>query len=174
MDLRYPIGPFHWSGESGAAERRGYIERLEAAPARLIEAVRGLSEAQLDTPYRPDGWTVRQVVHHLPDSHLNSYIRFRLALTEDAPTIKPYDQQRWAELPDSRTAPVRVSLELLDALHRRWAHLLRAMAPADFARTFVHPELGPVSLDRNLALYAWHGDHHLAHITCLRERMGWK
>ena len=105
---------------------------------------------------------------------MNSYIRFRLALTEDAPTIKPYDQQRWAELPDSRTAPVRVSLELLDALHRRWAHLLRAMASADFARTFVHPELGPVSLDRNLALYAWHGDHHLAHITCLRERMGWK
>jgi uncharacterized damage-inducible protein DinB len=132
-----------------------------------------LSEEQLDTAYRPGGWTIRQVVHHVADSHLNSYTRFRLALTEDTPAIKGYDQERWAELPDAKTAPVLVSLVLLEALHRRWVQLLRSMAPADFARTFVHSELGKVTLDRNLALYAWHGDHHTGHITGLRQRMGW-
>jgi uncharacterized damage-inducible protein DinB len=173
MDLRYPIGPFAWEGESSEEQRRERIDRIEATPVRLMAAVQGLSEEQLDTAYRPGGWTLRQVVHHLADSHLNSYTRFRLALTEDAPTIKGYDQERWAELPDARTAPVLVSLVLLEALHRRWVQLLRSMGPADFARTFVHPELGGVSLDRNLALYAWHGDHHTAHITALRERMAW-
>lgn len=173
MDLRYPIGPFEWKGESSEDERRQRIERIETAPVRLMAAVQGLSEEQLETAYRPGGWTLRQVVHHVADSHLNSYTRFRLALTEDTPTIKGYDQERWAELSDARTAPVLVSLVLLEALHRRWVQLLRSMTPADFARMFVHSELGRVSLDRNLALYAWHGDHHTAHITALRERMAW-
>jgi len=132
-----------------------------------------LSTEQLDTPYRPGGWTVRQVVHHLPDSHLNSYIRFRLALTEKEPTIKPYDQERWAELDDAKTAPIEPSLALLEALHQRWIMLLRSLIPADFARTFNHPEMGIVTLDATLRLYEWHGRHHTAHITSLRERMGW-
>ena len=173
MDLHYPIGRFEYAGDSSEEQRRERIGRIESTPARLQAAVRGLSDEQLDTAYRPNGWTVRQVVHHVPDSHMHSYMRFRLALTEDTPTIKPYDQERWAGLHDARTAPVELSLALLESLHRRWVLLLRSMAPADFARTFVHPELGEVSLDRNLALYAWHGEHHLAHITALRERMGW-
>lgn len=139
---------------------------------RLRAAVEGLTEAQLDTPYRPGGWTVRQVVHHVPDSHLNAYIRMKLALTEDGPTIKPYDENLWAELSDSRM-PVDASLSLMDALHRRWVTVLRSLQPADFARTFLHPEAGVVSLDRLIALYAWHGRHHVAHITSLRQRMGW-
>ncbi len=125
-------------------------------------------------PTAPGGWTVRQVVHHLPDSHINSYCRFRLALTEDSPAIKGYNEARWAQLPDAASAPVEVSLALLESLHRRWVLLLRAMSPADFARTFQHSELGPVTLDRNLALYAWHGDHHVAHITSLRARESWR
>jgi hypothetical protein len=174
MDLRYPIGRFEWKGDSSEEQRGEFIDRIERTPARLRGAVESLSGAQLDTAYRPGGWTVRQLVHHIPDSHLHSYTRFRLALTEDKPTIKPYDQERWAELTDARTAPIDVSLALLESLHRRWVLLLRSLAPADFARTFVHPELGEVSLERNLALYAWHGDHHVAQITGLRERMGWK
>jgi DinB superfamily len=173
MDLRYPIGPFEWRGENSAEDRRRYLDEIEEAPARLRSAVAGLDNQQLDTPYRPGGWNVRQVVHHLPDSHLNSYVRFRLALTEDEPTIKPYDESRWAELTDARTAPVEISLAFIESLHRRWMVLLRSLTPADFARQFRHPELGVVSLDRNLALYAWHGRHHVAHITSLRERMGW-
>ncbi len=133
----------------------------------------GLSPEQLDTPYRPGGWTVRQVVHHVPDSHINSYIRFKLALTEPEPTIKPYDEALWAELADTPATPVEVSLTLLDSLHGRWVPLLRSLSGADFARQFRHPELGMVRLDGNLALYAWHGRHHVAHITSLRERMGW-
>jgi len=172
-DLRYPIGPFAYAGESSAEQRSAFIDRIEMAPARLRAAVEGLAPEQLDTPYRPGGWTVRQVVHHVPDSHINSYCRFRLALTEDTPSVKGYDEKIWAELFDSRTAPVEVSLTLLESLHRRWVLQLRAMTPADFARTFLHSELGPVTLDRNLALYAWHGDHHVAHITSLRARMGW-
>lgn len=172
-DLRYPIGKFTYPGELGDQGRHNAIEQLEAAPAQLRAAVEGLSPQQLDTPYRPDGWTVRQVIHHLPDSHLNAYTRFKLALTEDEPTIKPYDEVRWAELSDARIAPIEVSLALLESLHRRWVLLLRAMGPADFARRFRHPELGVVTLDKNLALYAWHGRHHVAHITSLRERMGW-
>jgi hypothetical protein len=173
MDLRYPIGPFEWRGENSAEDRRRYLDEIEQAPARLRGAVAGLDNQRLDTPYRPGGWTVRQVVHHLPDSHLNSYVRFRLALTEDEPIIKPYDESRWAELTDARTAPVEISLAFIESLHRRWMLLLRSLAPADLARQFRHPELGVVSLDRNLALYAWHGRHHVAHITSLRERMGW-
>jgi len=173
MDLQYPIGRFEWAGERSPDDRRKFIDEIEQAPANLRAAVAGLSEKQLDTPYRPGGWTVRQVAHHIPDSHLNSYIRFRLALTENEPTIKPYDQTRWAELKDSTSAPVELSLALLESLHRRWALMLRTLSAADFARTFRHPELGVVSLDQNLALYAWHGRHHIAHVTSLRNRMGW-
>src|SRR6266542_2402494 len=163
MDLRYPIGKFEWQGKNTEEQRREFIRRIEEAPARLRAAVDGLSEEQLETPYREGGWTVRQVVHHLADSHMNSYVRFRLALTEEEPTIKPYDESVWAQLPDARTAPIEVSLTLLESLHRRWVMLLRSLSPADWERTFRHPELGIVSLDKNLALYAWHGAHHTAH-----------
>ena len=173
-DLRYPIGKFAFSGGSTERDREGWIADIAAAPARLRDAVRGLTAEQLDTPYRPGGWTVRQVVHHVPDSHLNAYVRFKLALTENAPTIKPYDEARWAELVDTRATPVETSLSLLDALHERWVILLRALGPADYARTFVHPEHGrALSLEWALAMYAWHSRHHVAHITSLRERMRW-
>ncbi len=175
MDLRYPIGRFQRPVDVTAEERAAYIEAIAAAPVALREAVRGLDDAQLDTPYRPDGWTVRQVVHHVPDSHLNSYARFKLALTEQEPTIRPYDEKAWAALPDGRSPLVAESLALLDALHARWVYLLRAMTPAEFVRTLVHPEHpeAPMTLDVMLALYAWHGTHHVAQITALREREGW-
>jgi hypothetical protein len=172
-DFRYPIGEFHWEGAATYAQREHWIQEIEEASLRLRAAVTGLSEAQLDTPYRPGGWTVRQVVHHLPDSHMNAYVRFKLTLTEDEPTVKPYDQERWAELADVRTEPVETSLVLLESLHRRWVALLRSLTAADFARRFHHPELGVVTLDRNLASYAWHGRHHVAQITSLRKRLGW-
>src|SRR5689334_911205 len=173
MDLQYPVGRFVWPETVSPQDRRRYIDEIEQAPRNLRAAVAGLSEQQLDTPYRPGGWTVRQVVHHVADSHMNSYVRFRLALTEQEPTIKPYDQSLWAELADARTAPVEPSVALLESLHRRWVLLLRSLSPADFGRQFHHLELGVLSLDKNLALYAWHGRHHVAHITSLRERMGW-
>jgi len=174
MDLSYPIGRFE-SPESVTPELRArWIGEIEAAPAQFRAAVHGLTGQQLDTPYRPGGWTVRQVVHHLADSHLHSYVRFRLALTEDQPAIKPYDQAKWAELPDARTAPVELSLQLIDSLHQRWVLLLRSMSDADFARVFLHPERGVMRLDITLAMYAWHSRHHAAHITGLRERMGWR
>lgn len=173
-DLRFPIGKFQPPQASlTAAERRELIDQVAAAPAALRRAVAGLDDAQLDTPYRPDGWTVRQVVHHVPDSHLNAYVRFKLALTEETPTIKPYEEARWAELPDTRTTPIATSLALLDNLHERWVGLLAAMSDADYARTFRHPEMGTRPLDWTLALYAWHGRHHVAHVTALRERTGW-
>jgi uncharacterized damage-inducible protein DinB len=171
--LRFPIGDFRAPATTTESERVALIEQIEAAPARLREAIKGLGREQLETSYRPGGWTVRQVVHHVPDSHLNSYMRFRLALTEDEPTIKPYQEDRWAELPDARTAPPEMSLDLLEALHRRWTRLLRSLTPPDWERRFRHPELGLMSLERTLALYAWHGRHHVAHITSLRDRMGW-
>lgn len=174
MDLQYPIGRFEFPREVSSQDRERFIQEIADTPVNLRAAVTGLSTEQLDTPYRPGGWTVRQVVHHVPDSHMNSYIRFRLALTEEEPTIKPYDQTRWAELIDSRTARSETSLALLDSLHERWVLLLRSLSPADLRRQFLHPELGVVSLEKNLALYAWHGRHHVAHITSLRERMGWK
>lgn len=173
MDLRYPIGLFKFEGSVTEDQRERFIDQIEGTPAKLRAAVEGLSPEQLDTPYRPGGWTVRQLVHHLPDSHLNSYTRFKLALTEDEPTIKPYYEDRWAELDDARNAPIEISLALLESLHQRWVLLLRSLAPQDFARTFRHPELGVVSLDKNVSLYAWHGRHHVAHITSLRERMEW-
>ena len=174
VDLQYPIGRFEFPREVSSEDRARFIQEIAETPANLRAAVAGLSGEQLDTPYRPGGWTVRQVVHHVPDSHMNSYVRFRLALTEEEPTIKPYDEARWAELADARTAGIETSLALLETLHERWVLLLRALSDEDFRRQFRHPELGVVSLEKNLALYAWHGRHHVAHITSLRERMGWK
>jgi hypothetical protein len=173
MDLRYPIGPFTFEGPLTDSQRQRFIDQIAETPAKLCAAVEGLSPHQLDTPYRPGGWTARQVVHHLPDSHLNSYIRFKLALTEEEPTIKSYYEDRWAELEDARHAPIDISLALLESLHRRWVLLLRSLTAKDFARAFLHPELGVMSLDKNVSLYAWHGRHHVAHITSLRERSGW-
>jgi hypothetical protein len=171
--LRFPIGEFHIEGEITDATRRDWIEQLAAAAEQYRAAVKDLTPEQLDTPYRPGGWTVRQVVHHLPDSHMNSYVRYRLALTEDEPEIKPYMEDRWAELPDARTGPIEPSLELLAALHERWTQLLRSLTAEQWKRRFRHPERGVVSLDWNLGLYAWHCRHHLAHIAGLRERKGW-
>jgi uncharacterized damage-inducible protein DinB len=172
-DLRYPIGKFSGRAAGNDAERQNFLKDVEEAPAKLKAAVQGLSEKQLDTPYREGGWTVRQVVHHVPDSHLNSYIRFKWALTEDEPTIKAYYEDRWAELQDSKTTPIQVSLTLLECLHQRWTNLLRSFQADDWNKTLRHPELGVMTLDKMLALYAWHGRHHVAHITALRERMGW-
>ncbi|MGH9901960.1 MAG: YfiT family bacillithiol transferase [Pyrinomonadaceae bacterium] len=173
-DLRYPVGQFQMGGDEPTDdERRRLIDQIAETPARLRDAVRGLSDEQLDTPYRPGGWTVRQVTHHVPDSHLNGYVRCKLALTEDEPTIKPYDEARWAVLADTGRTPLSVSLDLLEPLHERWVVLLRSLSPGDYARTFRHPDLGIVSLNKQVALYAWHGRHHTAHVTSLRERMGW-
>src|SRR5450432_4032455 len=173
-DLRFPIGkrvpPTSFTPELRASN----LKILDATPAKLRQAVAGLTPAQLDTPYRPGGWTVRQLVHHVADSHMNAYVRLKLALTEDAPLIKPYLEAKWAELHDSKTLPVDVSSNLLDSLHQRWVDVLRSMKPAEFARTMRHPEwTEPMSLDDGLALYAWHGKHHVAHITELRRREGW-
>jgi hypothetical protein len=156
------------------AVRRAALEHIAALPARMREAVDGLTDAQLDTPYRTDGWTVRQVVHHVPDSHMHAYIRLKLALTEDRPTIKPYDEKTWAELADSRM-PIEVSLSLLNGIHARWVAICQAMKPEDAARTFNHPEYpdGPLTVDWLLQAYAWHSRHHVAHITSLRQREGW-
>lgn len=172
-DLRYPVGKFEWPRDVTGGDRCAFIRDIAELPRKLREAVAELTGAQLDTPYRPGGWTVRQVVHHLADSHIHSYIRFKLALTEDQPTIKPYDEARWAELKEARSAPVDVSLDLIDALHRRWVMLLENMSDADFERTFNHPEIGTVRLKAILASYAWHCRHHVAHIQALRKRMGW-
>src|SRR5271169_3842212 len=174
MDLSYPAGKFDWSASISTEARPELISQLAAAPAGFREAVRGLDDSQLDAPYRPWGWTVRQVVHHLADSHMNSYIRFKLALTEDNPQIKPYDQDAWAATADSVSADIALSLTLLEGMHGRWAALLSSLAPADFARTFQHPESGLQTLDRTLQTYAWHCRHHVAHITGLRERSGWR
>lgn len=174
IDAQYPVGKFTVEGEITPERREEWIVQIGETPARLRAAVHGLTEPQFDTRYREGGWTVRQVVHHLPDSHLNAYVRFKLALTEDNPTIKPYEEALWAELPDTRGTAVGVSLTMLDALHRRWVVLLRAMGDADWSRTFFHPEQQKsLRLDRILAMYAWHGRHHVAQITSLRERMGW-
>jgi uncharacterized damage-inducible protein DinB len=173
-DPRYPIGPFEFDGRASPELREQWIAEIAAAPGALRAAVSGLLPKQLDTPYREQGWTVRQVVHHVPDSHLNAYVRIKLALTEYEPTIKPYDQDRWAELPDVGATPVETSLTLLECLHRRWVLLLRELQPEDFARRFRHPEHDrSIGLDEVLAMYAWHGRHHVAQITSLRSRMGW-
>ena len=172
-DLRYPNGRFRRPEQLSEPERVRAIDVIAATPAQFRAAVSGLDDAQLDTPYRPGGWTVRQLAHHVPDSHLNAYIRFKLGLTEDEPTIKPYDETRWAELDDTRRTPVESSLVLLEKLHERWVELLRSMSAEQFARRLRHPETGVHRLDQVLALYAWHGPHHTAHVTGLRERNGW-
>jgi hypothetical protein len=172
-DPRYPIGKFSFEGTLSDAQRNKFIDDIEQAPAALRSAIKGLSPQQIDTPYRDGGWTLRQVVHHVPESHMSAYIRFKLALTEDEPTIKPYMEDRWAKLADVQSTPVEVSLALLDSLHDRWVRVLHLIKPEEWKRTFRHPELGTVSLDRNVALYSWHGRHHVAHVTSLREKMGW-
>jgi uncharacterized damage-inducible protein DinB len=171
--LKFPIGKFVRPPRLTPAERAAAIDAIAATPAKFRDAVHGLSAAQLDTPYRPGGWTVRQLVHHMPDSHMNAYVRFKLALTEDNPTIKPYDEALWANLPDTAGTAPETSLTMLTVLHERWVALLRAMEPAAFSRPLVHPDNGPMNLDQLLALYAWHGPHHTAHVTSLRQRMGW-
>lgn len=173
MDPRYPIGDLKMPGEVTPARRQQAIDAIAAAPANLKAAVKGLNDAQLDTPYREGGWTVRQLVHHVPDSHLNAYVRLKLALTEEKPTIKPYEEGRWAELADTKTTPIEVSQMLLDSLHARWDRLWRSMKTEDFARVLVHPDHGERTVDWLLFVYEWHGKHHTAHITELRKQKGW-
>ncbi|WP_416829208.1 YfiT family bacillithiol transferase [Ectobacillus polymachus] len=172
MNDRYPIGEFQFDGEITAQVIEGWINKIEELPKLLRDAIGDLENEQLDTPYRLEGWTIRQVVHHLADSHMNAYIRFKLALTEDNPIIKTYDEGKWAELPDYEL-PVSHSLSLLEGLHTRWVKLLRSLSPADLKKTFIHPDLGEVSVGKNIGIYAWHGQHHLAHITSLCKRKGW-
>ena len=172
-DPQFPIGKFSYPGPPEDHERAQWIDEIGEAPARVRAAVAGLSSPQLDTPYREGGWTVRQLVHHLPDSHMNAYVRFKLALTEDDPIIKPYAEDRWARLADSASTPIEVSLALLENLHLRWVCLVRSLGTREWRRAFRHPEHGLMPLEKSLALYAWHGRHHTAHITQLRRRMGW-
>src|SRR5438477_5546209 len=173
MDPRYPIGKFDWSGSSTAEERRRFIDEIAAVPQLMRSAAAGLNSSQLDTPYREGGWTVRQVVHHVPDSHLNAYVRLKLALTEEKPTIKPYNEAAWAELADSKSMPIEVSQTLLDSVHTRWDRLWRSLKPEHFLRVLVHPEHGERTVDWLLFLYEWHGKHHTAHITELRKKKSW-
>jgi hypothetical protein len=172
-DPRYPLGRFTPDPNPTPATRNRHIEQIAATPSAMRQTISGLTKDQLDTPYREGGWSVRQVIHHVPDSHLNAYIRFKWALTEDAPTIKPYDEGAWAQMKDSELTPVDVSLTLLESLHARWTVLLQSLRVEDFQRKFIHPDSGPHDLDWLLGLYSWHGNHHVAHITSLRERMGW-
>lgn len=171
-DLRFPIGKFDSGIEVTGVSISEAIGTIEDLPANITKAVEGLSDEQLDTPYRPEGWTVRQLVHHIADSHLNAYCRFKLALTEDLPTIRPYFEDRWAELEDSKL-PIEVSIKVIEGIHKRWTTLLRAMTDEDFRRKLVHPESGEWTLGKFLTLYRWHSNHHTAHITALRERKGW-
>jgi hypothetical protein len=173
MDQRYPIGKFEMPARVTPARRQQAIDEIAATPAKLRAAVKGLNDAGLDTPYREGGWTVRQVVHHVPDSHLNAYVRLKLALTEDRPTIKPYNEAAWAELADSKTTPIEVSQTLLDSVHTRWDRLWRSLKPEHFARVLIHPEHGERTVDWLLFIYEWHGKHHAAHITELRKKKGW-
>lgn len=172
-DLSYPIGKFTPPASYSPEGRRAFIQIIADTPSDLRRAVDGLSQRQLDEPYRPGGWTIRQTAHHVPDSHMHAYTRFKLALTEDAPTIKPYDEAKWALLEDTKTADIATSLMMLTAIHDRWVRILRAMTPEEFGRPYTHPDLGRNPLDFMLALYAWHGPHHVAHIVRLRERKGW-
>jgi DinB superfamily len=173
-DLRYPIGAFQPIEELSDAQRSLHISQIDQAPARLSAAVAGLTGEQLDTPYRPGGWTVRQLVHHIADSHMNAFTRFKLALTESEPTIKTYDESLWADLADTRMPPIEPSLAIIENLHKRWVILLRSLNSADWPRKCRHPQWGLVTVDFLLAQYAWHGRHHVAHITSLRERSGWR
>lgn len=172
-DFRYPTGRFTADPNPTAETRNRHIDQIAILPSRMRQAIAGLKEDQLNTPYRDGGWTVRQVIHHVPDSHMNAYIRFKWALTEDVPTIKPYDEGAWAALKDSEQTPVDVSLTLLESLHARWTVLLRSLTAEDFQRKLNHPASGPHNVNWLLELYSWHGNHHVAHITSLRERMKW-
>ena len=172
-DLRYPVGLWERPAQLSESERAAATAVIAGLPRAMRDAVAGLTPAQVETPYRPDGWTVRQVVHHVPESHMHAYCRFKFALTETHPTIKPYDEGTWSALPDQPVATIESSLMLLDGLHQRWTALLSVMTPAQFARTLFHPENGETRLDQMLAHYAWHSRHHLAHITALRQRKGW-
>ncbi|MEC0486502.1 bacillithiol transferase BstA [Bacillus glycinifermentans] len=173
-DLRYPIGTFQAPHQTDKQERADLIRALKQAPAMLKKAVSGLNDTQLDTPYRTGGWTVRQVVSHIADSHLNGYIRCKLALTEETPLIRPYDEQKWAGLADSLTFDPQLAIELLEPLHNRWAALFEALTDADYDKAYLHPDTGEeISLHHALALYVWHSKHHTAHITSLRDRTGW-
>ncbi len=169
-DLRYPVGKFSFDPSVTAQKRQAWVRQIADAPRAIRAAVAGLADRQFDTPYRPDGWTIRQVVHHVPDSHLNAYCRFKFGLTEDEPTVKPYDEGAWALVADTARTPPDVSLALLDALHQRWVVLLESMTESQFARTVRHPEHGTISLDWMLQMYAWHGLHHAGHISGVRER----
>ncbi|HKT47430.1 MAG TPA: putative metal-dependent hydrolase [Candidatus Acidoferrales bacterium] len=173
MDPRYPIGPLQMPAEITPVRRQQAIDAIAEAPALLRAAAKGLDDVQLDTPYREGGWTVRQVIHHVPDSHMNAYVRLKLALTEEKPTIKPYDEAAWAKLADSRSTPIEISQMLLDAVHARWDRLWRSLKTEDFGRKLIHPEHGERTVDWLLFVYEWHGKHHTAHITELRKRMGW-
>lgn len=172
IDPRFPIGKFR-RAEANVADHPTHIATLAALPENLRAAIDRLSDAQLDTPYRDGGWTVRQLIHHVADSHMNAYVRIRLALTEDWPTIKPYDEKLWADLSDARTAPIDLSLQLIEALHARWVLLLRSLGGEEWQRGYTHPENGRQSIAEATALYAWHCRHHTAHIVELRKRMGW-
>ncbi|MBS4214061.1 YfiT family bacillithiol transferase [Neobacillus rhizophilus] len=172
MDMNYPIGKFQFNGEITNIITKDWINEIEELPRLLQDAVKDLDNEQLDTPYRSEGWTVRQVIHHLADSHMNAYVRFKLALTEEKPVIKPYDETEWAELSDYKL-PIDISLSLLESLHKRWTNLLRSLSRADLEKTFIHPDSGEVSVGKNIGIYAWHGRHHLAHITSLCKRKGW-
>lgn len=169
-DLRYPVGKFKFDPEISPEKRLHWIKAITEAPAALSAAADGLTASQLEMPYRPGGWTVRQVIHHVADSHMNAFLRFKLALTEDKPTIKSYDQDGWANTPDAGKAPVEASLALVTALHERWVILLESLKPEDFRRKLIHPEIGEIDLDKTLQIYAWHGEHHAAQITALRRR----
>lgn len=171
--LRYPVGRFQPQATLTAAERQDRIDEIRRLPGALREAVHDLTDDQLDTRYRPEGWTLRQVVHHVPDSHLNGYVRFKKGVTEDEPPITTYQEAEWAELEDARTAPVEPSLSLLERLHFRWVRFLESLPAEAWSRSVLHPESGSVTLDRLLQLYAWHGRHHVAHVTELRSRRGW-
>ena len=172
MDVRYPIGLFQYDGEMDKEVVNKWVKEIEELPRMLQDAVKDLDDEQLDTPYRLDGWTIRQVIHHLADSHMNAYIRLKLALTEESPVVKTYDETKWAELNDYQF-PVEGSLLLLEGLHKRWAMLLRTLSQSEMEKTFTHPELGEVLIYKNIGMYAWHGKHHLAHITSLLEQKGW-
>ncbi len=173
QDPKYPIGKFQWEENLTDARRKELIDQIAATPANIRAAVKGFTDQQFDTPYREGGWTVRQLVHHVADSHMNAYIRFKLALTENEPTIKTYEQEEWATTVDSLKAPAEISLSLIDGIHGRWVIFLHSLSPADFSRKFTHPELGKMTLERLLGLYAWHGRHHTAHITELKRAKGW-
>lgn len=171
--LKYPIGRYQVADNINKTSIDNWIKEIESLPQRLADAVKGLKPEQLRTPYRPEGWTVQQVVHHIADSHMNSYIRFKLSLTEDKPMIKPYDEKLWAELPDSKLTDVSVSFDLIKALHKRWAILLKQLSKEELDKEFLHPESGMKKLNETICHYAWHGNHHLAQITSLKQRMNW-